>query len=74
MCVCMNVCRYVCIVFVSEWLISSLRWWPGQICHPAIVPLNILDLPHDVGEFPVYFFGTHDYLWTHRGRLVASYI
>jgi len=48
------------------------RWWPGQICRPESVPLNIRDLPHDVGQFAVYFFGTHDYLWTHHGRSVRS--
>ena len=24
---------------------------------------------HDVGEFPVLFFGSNDYLWTHQARV-----
>ena len=50
------------------WTVTCFRWWPGQICHPELIPLNIRDLPHDVGQFAVYFFGTRDYLWTHHGR------
>ena len=48
--------------------IVFIRWWPGQICRPQLIPLNIRDLPHDIGQFAVYFFGTRDYLWTHHGR------
>ena len=44
------------------------RWWPGEVCHPTNVPLNIQDKPHQVGEFPVRFFGSHDYFWTHQAR------
>ena len=44
------------------------RWWPGEVCHPRNIPTNIQNLPHGIGEFPVYFFGSNDYLWTHRGR------
>ena len=50
---------------------KCVRWWPGQICYPEVIPLNIRDLPHDVGQFAVYFFGTKDYLWTHHGRYGA---
>lgn len=28
-----------------------------------------MNLQHSVGEFPVYFFGSRDYYWTHRGRV-----
>lgn len=24
---------------------------------------------HDVGEFPVLFFGSNDYLWTYQARV-----
>lgn len=24
---------------------------------------------HDVGEFPVHFFGSNDYLWTYQARV-----
>ena len=26
-------------------------------------------MSHSVGEFPVFFFGSHDYYWTHKGRV-----
>jgi len=44
------------------------RWWPGEICFPEDIPDNILERPHYVGEFVVCFYGSRDYLWTHRGR------
>ncbi|XP_055956003.1 histone-lysine N-methyltransferase NSD2 isoform X2 [Patella vulgata] len=49
--------------------IGSYRWWPGEVCHPRNVPLNIQEKPHQVGEFPVRFFGSHDFYWTHQGRV-----
>ncbi|ESO04922.1 hypothetical protein HELRODRAFT_111384, partial [Helobdella robusta] len=48
---------------------GSYRWWPAQIYWPYEVPQNISDLPHDVGEFPVCFFGSRDYLWLNRKRV-----
>lgn len=45
------------------------RWWPAEICNPRSVPLNIQSLKHDVGDFPVFFFGSHDYYWVHQGRV-----
>eukprot|EP00794_Sanderia_malayensis_P005747 gene5747-6450_t len=45
------------------------RWWPAKICFPDEVPLRIQKLSHDVGEFPVMFFGSHDYCWLHSGRV-----
>jgi len=50
-------------------LCDNFRWWPGEICFPEDIPDNILDRPHYVGEFVVCFYGSRDYLWTHRGRL-----
>lgn len=47
----------------------AYRWWPGRITHPDHVPENIMKLPHERGDFPVYFFGTHDFQWSHRGRV-----
>lgn len=26
-------------------------------------------MKHDIGEFPVLFFGSKDYLWTHQARV-----
>ncbi|GFO24565.1 histone-lysine N-methyltransferase [Plakobranchus ocellatus] len=57
---------YGTIVWIK---VGNYRWWPGEICHPRNVPLNIQEKPHQVGEFPVRFFGSHDYYWIHRGRV-----
>ncbi|XP_062572179.1 histone-lysine N-methyltransferase NSD2-like [Saccostrea cucullata] len=48
--------------------LGSYRWWPSEICHPKRVPHNIQEKTHQVGEFPVHFFGTNDYFWIHKGR------
>lgn len=45
------------------------RWWPAEICNPRLVPSNIQSLRHDVGDFPVFFFGSHDYYWINQGRV-----
>ncbi|XP_013784275.2 LOW QUALITY PROTEIN: histone-lysine N-methyltransferase NSD2-like [Limulus polyphemus] len=58
--------RYGDIVWVK---LGPYRWWPAEICHPTSVPLNIKKLEHDIGEFPSNFFGSHEYYWTHRGRV-----
>ncbi|XP_067132924.1 LOW QUALITY PROTEIN: histone-lysine N-methyltransferase NSD2 [Centruroides vittatus] len=58
--------RYGNIVWVK---LGCYRWWPAKICHPKNVPLNIQNMSHDVGDFPVQFFGSHDYYWTHKGRV-----
>ncbi|TSW48756.1 Histone-lysine N-methyltransferase NSD2 [Bagarius yarrelli] len=44
-------------------------WWPAEIRHPKNIPSNIQHLRHEIGEFPVYFFGSKDYYWTHQGRV-----
>jgi len=49
--------------------LGSYRWWPAKISHPNLVPENIMKLSHTRGDFPVYFFGSHDYYWSHRGRV-----
>lgn len=49
--------------------LGCYRWWPAEVCHPNGVPLNIQKLEHSVGEFPVRFFGSHDYFWVHKGRV-----
>lgn len=46
-----------------------LRWWPAEIHHPRNIPTNIQHLRHEIGEFPVFFFGSKDYFWTHQGRV-----
>ncbi|RUS83107.1 hypothetical protein EGW08_009139 [Elysia chlorotica] len=57
---------YGTIVWIK---VGNYRWWPGEICHPRNVPKNIQEKKHNVGEFPVRFFGSHDYYWIHRGRV-----
>uniref|UniRef100_A0A672S1B8 Histone-lysine N-methyltransferase NSD3-like n=1 Tax=Sinocyclocheilus grahami TaxID=75366 RepID=A0A672S1B8_SINGR len=44
-------------------------WWPAEICNPRLVPSNIQSLKHDIGDFPVFFFGSHDYYWINQGRV-----
>ncbi|XP_074643736.1 histone-lysine N-methyltransferase NSD2-like isoform X2 [Tubulanus polymorphus] len=49
--------------------LGNYRWWPAEIQHPKNIPDNIQNRSHQVGEFPVRFFGSHDYFWTHKGRV-----
>ncbi|XP_054979658.1 histone-lysine N-methyltransferase NSD3 isoform X2 [Sorex araneus] len=58
--------HYKQIVWVK---LGNYRWWPAEICNPRSVPLNIQALRHGLGDFPVFFFGSHDYYWVHRGRV-----
>ncbi|KFP49938.1 Histone-lysine N-methyltransferase NSD3, partial [Cathartes aura] len=62
--------RYKQIVWVKLGNYRQVRWWwPAEICNPRSVPLNIQGLKHDIGDFPVFFFGSHDYYWVHQGRV-----
>ncbi|XP_017279649.1 histone-lysine N-methyltransferase, H3 lysine-36 specific [Kryptolebias marmoratus] len=45
------------------------RWWPAEVCLTKDVPGNILRMKHDVGEFPVQFFGSKDFVWTYQARV-----
>ncbi|XP_013867271.1 histone-lysine N-methyltransferase NSD2 [Austrofundulus limnaeus] len=58
--------RYRDIIWVK---LGTYRWWPAEIQHPKNIPLNIQHLRHEIGEFPVFFFGSRDYFWTHQGRV-----
>ncbi|XP_075063137.1 histone-lysine N-methyltransferase NSD3 isoform X5 [Mixophyes fleayi] len=58
--------HYKQIVWVK---LGNYRWWPAEICNPRSVPFNIQGLKHDIGDFPVFFFGSHDYYWVHQGRV-----
>ncbi|KAG9490787.1 hypothetical protein GDO78_006232 [Eleutherodactylus coqui] len=49
--------------------VGRYRWWPAEIHHPKTIPTNIQKMKHDIGEFPVLFFGSKDYLWTHQARV-----
>nr|KAF6392506.1 hypothetical protein mPipKuh1_007715 [Pipistrellus kuhlii] len=35
-------------------------------------PQNIQKMKHEIGEFPVFFFGSKDYYWTHQARVFPS--
>ncbi|XP_023668230.1 histone-lysine N-methyltransferase NSD2 isoform X1 [Paramormyrops kingsleyae] len=58
--------RYKDIIWVK---LGNYRWWPAEIRHPRSVPTNIQKLRHEIGEFPVFFFGSKDYFWTHQARV-----
>ncbi|XP_038160624.1 histone-lysine N-methyltransferase NSD2 [Cyprinodon tularosa] len=58
--------KYRDIIWVK---LGTYRWWPAEIHHPKNVPTNIQHLKHEIGEFPVFFFGSKDYFWTHQGRV-----
>ncbi|XP_061541909.1 histone-lysine N-methyltransferase, H3 lysine-36 specific isoform X1 [Phycodurus eques] len=45
------------------------RWWPAEVCLVKDVPNNILRMKHEVGEFPVQFFGSKDFVWTYHARV-----
>ncbi|KAK2849257.1 hypothetical protein Q5P01_009091 [Channa striata] len=45
------------------------RWWPAEVCLAKDVPNNILRMKHEVGEFPVQFFGSKDFVWTYQARV-----
>lgn len=50
-------------------LTSFSRWWPAEVCLARDVPNNILRMKHEVGEFPVQFFGSKDFVWTYQARV-----
>uniref|UniRef100_A0A8C7K7M8 Nuclear receptor binding SET domain protein 2 n=1 Tax=Oncorhynchus kisutch TaxID=8019 RepID=A0A8C7K7M8_ONCKI len=58
--------KYRDIIWVK---LGNYRWWPAEIHHPRNIPTNIQHLRHEIGEFPVFFFGSKDYFWTHQGRV-----
>ncbi|XP_028840188.1 histone-lysine N-methyltransferase, H3 lysine-36 and H4 lysine-20 specific [Denticeps clupeoides] len=58
--------HYKEIVWVK---VGRYRWWPAEVSHPNNIPENIMRMRHDVGEFPVLFFGSNDYLWTYQARV-----
>uniref|UniRef100_A0A1A8U6X3 Histone-lysine N-methyltransferase, H3 lysine-36 specific n=1 Tax=Nothobranchius furzeri TaxID=105023 RepID=A0A1A8U6X3_NOTFU len=45
------------------------RWWPAEVCLTKDVPNNVLRIRHEVGEFPVQFFGSKDFVWTYQARV-----
>ncbi|CAL1265237.1 unnamed protein product [Larinioides sclopetarius] len=61
--------RYLLYGMVVWGKMGHYRWWPAQIIHSSHLPQNVEKLKHYDGEFAVQFFGTHDYSWTHSGRV-----
>ncbi|XP_035210041.1 histone-lysine N-methyltransferase NSD2-like, partial [Stegodyphus dumicola] len=49
---------------------GKYRWWPGKIMHPDNIPQNVQKIKHLDGDFPVLYFGTGEYDWLHRGRVI----
>ncbi|KAL2077525.1 hypothetical protein ACEWY4_027029 [Coilia grayii] len=49
--------------------VGRYRWWPAEVSQPRNVPEKILRMRHEVGEFPVHFFGSKDYVWTYQARV-----
>ncbi|XP_064829204.1 LOW QUALITY PROTEIN: histone-lysine N-methyltransferase NSD2-like [Oncorhynchus masou masou] len=49
--------------------VGRFRWWPAEVCLPKNIPEKILRMKHEVGEFPVQFFGSKDYAWTYQARV-----
>ncbi|KAJ3613756.1 hypothetical protein NHX12_020002 [Muraenolepis orangiensis] len=58
--------KYEEVIWVK---LGTYRWWPAEVRHPRTVPTNIQNLRHQIGEFPVFFFGSKDFFWTHQGRV-----
>ncbi|GFY42190.1 uncharacterized protein TNIN_231032, partial [Trichonephila inaurata madagascariensis] len=48
---------------------ACFRWWPAQIIHPSYLPNNVKKQTHYDGEFAIRYYGTHNYSWTHSGRV-----
>ncbi|XP_051514095.1 histone-lysine N-methyltransferase NSD2-like isoform X1 [Myxocyprinus asiaticus] len=48
--------------------VGRYRWWPAEVTQPKSVPEKIFRMKHEVGEFPVHFFGSKDYVWTYQAR------
>ncbi|CAG0902080.1 unnamed protein product [Darwinula stevensoni] len=49
--------------------VGNYRWWPGRVIHESVLPRNVANLPHQHGDFPVFFFGSKDFYWVNRGRV-----
>lgn len=58
--------RYAQIIWAK---IPSFRWWPCEIIHARNAPINILNMSHPEGTFPVHFLGSDEYQWVCRGAV-----
>ena len=51
--------------------VGNYRWWPAQLIHPRDLPEKVKERNHQVGYFPVKFYGSYDYYWVNIGRCFA---
>nr|CAH8857463.1 unnamed protein product [Trichobilharzia regenti] len=58
--------RYAQIIWAK---IARFRWWPCEIIHARNAPINILNMSHPEGSFPVHFLASEEYQWLNRGRV-----
>ncbi|CAH8580669.1 unnamed protein product [Heterobilharzia americana] len=58
--------RYAQIIWAK---IPQFRWWPCEIIHARNAPINILNMAHPEGSFPVHFLGSEEYQWISRNRV-----
>ncbi|CAL8074345.1 unnamed protein product [Calicophoron daubneyi] len=56
--------RYAQIIWAK---IVQFRWWPCEIIHARNAPINILNMSHPEGTFPIHFLGSDEYQWISRG-------
>lgn len=47
----------------------SFPWWPSQVMPEEMVPLALKKVPRPSNSLPVFFFGTHDYIWSKISNL-----
>ncbi|KAG5451937.1 Histone-lysine N-methyltransferase nsd3 [Clonorchis sinensis] len=59
--------RYAQIIWAK---IMHFRWWPCEIIHARNAPINILNMTHPEGTFPVHFLGSDEYQWVARGAVL----
>jgi len=46
------------------------RWWPARIAALDEVPDNVSRLKHGEGDFPIFFFGSHDWAWVNHSVIM----
>ncbi len=53
--------------------VGAHRWWPAQIkdVDSDEIPENVMNLSHEPWQFPVIFFGTHDWYWLGHESIIA---
>lgn len=49
---------------------GSHRWWPARVAHLDEVPDNVQRLQHSESEFPIFFFGSHDWAWVNHSTVM----